>query len=202
MLATTSRRAALAPTVARRAASSWGGESKAKGNPHDMAPSDQRLDVLREALYPGNSAAPTSASPVGARHGNYVARVQHVLPSHEAHETIERAYQLLRRRETEARKKALEAKFAALTAACDELDAVTQKEGVSRQVYDSAMGRISHASAAYAAAAQGIAQGKRKTPESTFIENRVPGLIPREAWVPTETRGKGWNYEWTRPLNE
>ncbi|WOO80632.1 uncharacterized protein LOC62_03G004157 [Vanrija pseudolonga] len=201
MLATTSRRAALAPTMVRQAASSWAGDQKAKGNPHDAAPTDSRLDVLREVLYPGNSAAPGSASPVGARHGNHLARIEAVLPSHEAHETIERAYQLLRRRETEARKRALEAKFASLTAACDELDAVTKAGGVNRQVYDSAMVRISQASAAYAAAAQGIAQGKRKTAESVFIENRVPGLIPREAWVPTETRGKAWNYEWERPSN-
>ncbi|TXT07190.1 hypothetical protein VHUM_03360 [Vanrija humicola] len=189
LLSTTrSRLPSLAPTLG-------GG-----GNPHDAAPSDHRLDVLREVLYPANTAAPGSASPVGARHGNHLARIEAVLPSHEAHETIERAYQLLRRREAEARKRVLDAKFASLTAACDELEAVT-RQGVNRQVYDSAMTRISQASAAYTAAQQGIAQGKRKTPESTFIENRVPGLIPREAWVPTETRGAGWNYGWERPPN-
>ncbi|KAL1411588.1 hypothetical protein Q8F55_002552 [Vanrija albida] len=198
LLASTSRRAsAAAPALAR---SSFVAAKAPKGNPHDLQPTDSRLDVLREVLYPANTAAPGQASPVGARHPNHLARIQHVLPSHEAYETVERAYQLLRRRETEARQRALRAKFAALTDACDELEAVTTR-GVNRQVYDSAMVRISHASSAYTAAAQGIAQGKRKTAESRFIENRVPGLVPREAWIPTETRGKGWNYEWTRPLN-
>jgi hypothetical protein len=60
--------------------------------------------------------------------------------------------------------------------------------------------RISQASAAYTAAAQGIAQGKRKTPESIFIENRVPGLVPARLGSrprPAERAGT----EWERPSN-
>jgi len=188
-IASTSRRSA--PLLARGAA----------GNPHLMAPADMKLDVIKAALYPSDSVAPTSASPVGARHPNYQARIEAVLPSAEAYETIERAWGLFRRRVREQREAVLSAKFDAMKDACDELEAVAKRQN-NDYIYDRAMTRMAHASAAYQAAKQGIAQGKRKTAESKFIEARPFGMVPREQWVPVETRGQGWKYDWERPLNE
>ena len=93
------------------------------------------------------------------------------------------------------------AKFAAMEDACDELDRLTQgseggEEGkYDRMVYDRAMARANP----YALERM---TGRRATPESRWREARLDGLVPREAWVPTETRGKGWDYGWRRPSGE
>lgn len=195
-----SSRVRLAPTVLRSA------RGMAGFNPHMASPSDSRTDVIRSALYPVDSVAPANSSPVGARHIDYEARLRAVLPSAEAHETVERAWQLFRREKRERKHRELSAKYAAMEAACDELDALTGGEGgkgpIPRGVYDRAMQRMAHGAAAHQAALQGQRQGKKKTPESKWKEARVEGLVPREAWVPVETRGTGWNYSWTRPSND
>jgi large subunit ribosomal protein L40 len=162
---------------------------------------DPRTDMFKRVLYPPDSVSPTSASPIGERHPQHLARIQHVLPSAEAYETTERAWALFRRRKREARELALNAKFNAMKDACDELEAVASLQK-NMSLYDNAMVRVAHGAAAYRAAAQGLKQGNKKTPESRFIEARPEGMVPREQWVPTETRGKGWKYEWERPLNE
>jgi large subunit ribosomal protein L40 len=172
----------------------------AAGNPHLIAPADTKLDVIKSALYPPDSVAPTSASPIGARHANSAARLAAALPSAEAYETIERAWALFRRRARDARESALRARFESMRDACDELEAVSA--AAKSGLYDRAMVRMAHSAAANAAAQQGIAQGKKKTPESRFAEARPEGIVPREAWVPVETRGVGWKYEWERPANE
>jgi large subunit ribosomal protein L40 len=160
---------------------------------------DVRADVLRATLYPSDGVNPNSSSPIGARHTKYAERLAHILPSVDAHETIERAWALYRRRQRDARERALSAKFDAMADACAELESVSV--GEHKALYDRAMVRMAHGAAANVAAAQGVAQGRKKTPESRWKEARPEGLVPREAWVPTETRGKGWNYEWTRPEN-
>jgi large subunit ribosomal protein L40 len=82
--------------------------------------------------------------------------------------------------------------------ACDELEKMTRSateggEGKApRYLYDRAMAR------ARQTPTEG-AKGKKATAESRWLEARIEGLVPREAWVPTETRGKGWKYDWTRP---
>ncbi|CAK9782457.1 hypothetical protein CC85DRAFT_263484 [Cutaneotrichosporon oleaginosum] len=203
MLASTSR--ARLPSVApalRRTAF----------NAH-ATPTEGKMEVIRAALYPKDGVAPTSASPIGARHADYERRIRAAAPSAEAHETIERAWNLFRRDARAERTAALAAKYDAMVAACAELDALTRPAGqdgesksgdgvLPRAVYDRAMVRVAHASAAYAAAKQGMAQGKKKTTESRWLEARPEGIVPREAWVPVDSRGKGWNYEWKRPLNE
>lgn len=163
---------------------------------------DTRTDTIRSVLYPADSVAPRSASPIGARHPKFDQRLAHLVPSREANETIERAWALYRRRTKEVHTAALRAKFDAMADACAELEAISEAEPAARGgMYDRAMVRMSHGTAANQAAAQSIAQGRKKTSESRWKEARPEGLVPREAWVPTETRGKGWNYEWKRPLN-
>lgn len=174
-------------------------------NPHTAQSSDVRIDIIRNVLYPADSVAPRNSSPIGARRYQYEERLRAVIPSNEAHETIERAWQLFKREKREKRQRAIAAKYRAMEDACNELDALTGGVDaggeVPRHLYTRAMQRINHGPAAYAAALQGIKQGKKKTPESRFLETRVEGLVPREAWVPVDSRGKGWNYDWVRPLN-
>lgn len=181
------------------------------------------MEVIRASLYPKDGVAPTSSSPIGSRHGDYERRLRAVVPSAEAHETIERAWNIFRRAQRTEKQAELGAKYGAMVEACAELDSLTRGPpppanaeaeadtealgeigaGVlPRAVYDRAMVRMAHASAAKVAAQQGLAQGRKKTTESRWIEARPEGMVPREAWVPVETRGKGWNYGWTRPLNE
>jgi large subunit ribosomal protein L40 len=121
-----------------------------------------------------------------------------VLPSAEAYETIERAWLLFQREKRVAKTRALEAKYKAMEEACDELDRMTSRveeggEGAApRFLYDRAMARPSQFPVE-------SAKGKKAGAESRWLEARIEGMVPREAWVPTETRGKGWNYDWKRP---
>lgn len=191
-LASSSR---IAPRLARAYAAASSGSAPVA---HE-APGDAKLDVIRSTLYPRDSIAPTSASPVGSRHPNHVQRLEYVLPSEEAHETVERAWALLRRRERQARDKALRAKYSAMVDACDELDRLTV-EMDNRKLYDRAMARMNHGAAAFYATLQ--FEGQKRSLKSQWVEARPEGLVPRETWVPTETRGKGWKYDWTRPQCE
>ena len=159
-------------------------------NPH-LAPTDSKTDILRALLYPPESIAPTSSSPVGAHHPQHAARVNHIIQDPEVHETIERAYQLYRREQRTAQQASLQVKYAAMVEACDELDRMTQSGVLARGVYDRAMART--------AGPVDKVEGKKNSPESRFSEARLEALFPREMWVPTETRGKGWNYDWKRP---
>jgi large subunit ribosomal protein L40 len=110
----------------------------------------------------------------------------------EAHETIERAWKLFQREKRAKHAAALEAKLAAMVDACEELDRVTNGEGgAGRHVFERAMARASFSPPEEI-------KGKKGS-EARFLEVRLEGMWPRESWVPTETRGKGWNYEWKRP---
>lgn len=214
--AASTSRAAVRPRVFVRTA--------ATGNPHLQSPSDARLDLLRRSLYPADAHSPSSASPTGAYAPNHVEKLKTVLPSAEAHETIERAWQLYQRDRRQQRTRALEAKFESMKAACDELERITsvpapsptdasaaseaeaESSGSSkraaqpqypRYLYDRAMSRLP----LFPVETPKV-RGSKAGPESRWQEARIEGLVPREAWVPTDTRGKGWNYRWRRPGSE
>lgn len=168
-----------------RYASQSGGQ-----NPHLALPSDTRTDTIRQTLYPPNAHIPSSASPTGAYHPQYAERVEAVIVDSEAHETIERAWKLFQREKRESQSTILTAKFNAMKEACEELDKVT--EGTERRyVFERAMARPSYSPPEEI-------RGKKGS-EARFLETRLEGMVPREAWVPVESRGKGWNYEWKRP---
>jgi large subunit ribosomal protein L40 len=94
----------------------------------------------------------------------------------------------------------LKLKYDAMVEACDELDRLTKgvKEGGegkwSRDVYLAATEKSNPYKAERVT-------GRSITPLSRFKEGRLDGLIPREAWVPAESRGKAWNYDWKRPTD-
>lgn len=157
---------------------------------------DSRTDTIRRSLYPSDTFSPKSSSPTGAHHPQHLERVAAVIHSPEVYETIERAWKLYQRQRRESKAGELRSKYAAMEEACDELESLTREGGVAdRLVYDKAMAK------ADPYAGERIT-GRRATPESRWKESRLEGLVPREAWVPTETRGKGWDYEWTRPSGE
>ncbi|TYJ59033.1 hypothetical protein B9479_000022 [Cryptococcus floricola] len=172
----------------------------AGGNPNLVHPSDSRSDMLKQMLYPPDSYAPTSSSPVGTYHPDHLERLRTVIPSAEAYETIERAWQLYQREQREERKVQLKAKYESMVEACDELERITRSEGEDangglyhRQVYDLAVAQLTQAKR------RGEQPKGKKTAEQKWLETRVEGLVPRESWVPVESRGKGWNYDWQRP---
>lgn len=177
--------------------------ASAPQNPNVYVPSDTRIETIRRTLYPANSFTPNSASPTGSHHPQHLERLKVAIPSVEVYETIERAYKLFQREKRKKKESELSAKMESMRKACDELDRMTGGDGsggveegkglMGRAVYERAMARPAQSSL------QGLTRSGKPTPESRFREARIQGLIPREAWVPTETRGKGWNYGWQRP---
>ena len=125
---------------------------------------------------------------------------------------------MAQREKRDQRQKSLGIKLQAMKDACEELDKLTGgtsgtneassssnagaveevKGGLSRTVYDRAMSRPT-LKGEKVDLPTGTSGGKKETPESRWAAARIEGLVPREMWVPTETRGKGWNYDWTRP---
>ena len=165
-------------------------------------PTDQRSEALRLALYPPNAHLPKSHSPTGAHQHDALQRLQTLIPHPEIHETIERAWYLYRRHERQAHAITLRERYKAMTEACKELDQLTmpktatdEKKGPAtydRQIYVQAMS-IPNFHAQPRLTGRGISAEKR------WRETRYDGLFPREAWIPTETKGKGWNYTWHIP---
>jgi len=162
---------------------------------------DSRTEIIRRSLYPTDSFSPKSASPTGSHHPQHLSRLCAVIHSPEVYETIERAWKLYQRQLRESKKSELNAKYHAMVEACDELDEMTKvgEEGeggrYDRVVFDRAITKSNPYKVEKVT-------GRRQTPESRWLEARLDGLVPREAWVPTETRGKGWDYEWKRPSGE
>ncbi|WVW84236.1 hypothetical protein I302_106266 [Kwoniella bestiolae CBS 10118] len=186
----------------------YAAKSSISGGPPALhVPTDSRSDIIRSVLYPQDSYSPTSSSPTGTYHPDHLNRLQSVIPSEEVHETIERAWQLHQRGLRITRQKALQAKFDAMVEACNELEYITnpanggvesgeKKGGIyHRRVYEIA---TSETRQAERTAEERNHRGK-KSVEQRWKETRIPGLFPREAWVPVESRGKGWGYEWVRP---
>jgi large subunit ribosomal protein L40 len=159
---------------------------------------DRKSELLRNVLYPANAHSPRSSSPTGAYHPQVLERVHSILQSPEVHETIERAFHHYKRSTRLRRQAVLKVKYDSMVHACDELNRLTKSveaggEGKwGREVYDKAV----RAPDLYAAEK---VQGRAQTPYSRWKEGRLDGLIPRESWVPVESRGKGWNYEWKQP---
>ena len=174
--------------------------------PEFAAPPDNKMQHFRQILYPADSHLPKSSAPSGAHHPDHLARLQVLIPNPEVHETVERAFKLLQRHKRTTRSFALRQQFKAMESACDELAGITTplksgqelKEGESgrydREIYVKAVKRPDP----YLAPKP---YGRRISPEQRWKEARIEGLVPRETWVPTETRGKGWNYDWQRPAS-
>lgn len=175
-------------------------------DPTATPPSDTRSDVIRTHLYPPNTFSPKSSSPTGAHLPDHIARLRAILPNPEVYDTIERAWRVHTRLEKEQRERVLREKWRALEEACDELDSITSPSPSSSSSTHTDAGTSLYPRRIYTRAIarpnphrEELVRGRKATPESRFLEARIEGMVPREAWIGLETRGKGWNYGYKRP---
>jgi len=165
-------------------------------------PADARVDRIRQVLYPVDAYAPKSTSPTGAHHPQNLERVHAILQHPEVHETIERAWKLHARLKKEAQERSLKARYEAMVEACEELNIITKpRKGEDGQVKESLYPRALYTKAMEKPDPDSLEKlrGRRATPLSRWQESRLDGFFPRDSWVPTETKGKPWNYSWRRP---
>ncbi|KAG8706398.1 hypothetical protein FRC08_001083 [Ceratobasidium sp. 394] len=161
----------------------------------DPTPADPRNDIIRRTLYPTERSHETisgdRASPTGIHRPDVQLALERAIPSAEAHETIERAWQLHLREERERRAGELERKYESMVRAVEVLrglDPVSYAEATrgvdSRRLSEAERERIKE-----------MKRAARKKAES-----RIEGLFPREMRIPTDTpRRDGWNHGWTAP---
>ncbi|KAJ7116782.1 hypothetical protein C8R43DRAFT_1077950 [Mycena crocata] len=161
--------------------------------PPDPNMGDQRLTLIRRALYPGNIR--NKPTPTGTWRLDVRQTVQRAIPSVQAHHTIERAWLLHRRHLRKRREAELARKYECMRAAMEEL------KGIDFKLYMEA----------------NKAEDPRRRSETEMeiiktmpvmearaFDARIRGLFPRELKAPADTPSKlGWNYEWKpieRPL--
>jgi large subunit ribosomal protein L40 len=166
---------------------------------------DNKIDTLKRHLYPQNTFAPKSESPTGQHHPDVIRRVKALLPTREIHSTIEKAWALYQDQQRMLHRRRLRAKFRAMEKACDELDKITRPPPLQSatggflngQRYPRALFNLAMEPANPHAFPK--PSGRKISPEARWKEARLDGFVPREAWIPTETKGTGWNYQWQRP---
>ncbi|QRV83471.1 ribosomal protein subunit L28 [Ceratobasidium sp. AG-Ba] len=167
---------------------------KGGGRP-DPTPADPRNDIIRRTLYPVERShtivSGDRASPTGVHRQDVGAALERAIPSAEAHETIERAWQLHKREQREKRAEELKRKYESMVKAIEllkTLDPVSYAEATrgvdSRRLSEAERERMKE-----------MKRAARKKAES-----RIEGLFPREMRIPTDTpRRDGWNHGWTAP---
>ncbi|KAG9019304.1 hypothetical protein FRB90_004017 [Tulasnella sp. 427] len=155
-----------------------------------LSPAQMKDEALKKLLYPRLIGKPR-VNPVGVHRREVNRALRRVVRSAEAHETIERAWQLHKRELRESREAELQRKCESMRNAMDKL-----KE-VDRRLYDLAAAKVDP---------RGILPDdaeevkQLRGPAQKFHAARVQGLFPREMWIPTDTPKKdGWNYDWTAP---
>ncbi|KAJ7109772.1 hypothetical protein C8R44DRAFT_262519 [Mycena epipterygia] len=161
--------------------------------PSDLAQGDQRLVLIRRALYPANIR--NKPTPTGTWRPDVRKTLQLAIPSVQAHQTIERAWLLHRRHLRKRRDAELTRKFECMRRAMEELKSIDLKLYMAANEVEDPRVR-SRVEMEMAKSMPAL--------EARAFSARIRGLFPRELRVPTETPSKtGWNYEWTpieRPL--
>ncbi|KAF8308422.1 hypothetical protein DL93DRAFT_2086909 [Clavulina sp. PMI_390] len=122
---------------------------------------------------------------------NLQVAIERAIPSVEAHETIERAWQLHQRHKRESAHAELDAMHRRMEEAVEEL-----KEVDDRLFHWATVPRDQRRLIKpEAEALRGTKGSVRKA-----LEARIEGLFPRELRVPTETPSTtGWDYDWKPP---
>lgn len=160
--------------------------SNAKKNTQDV-----RLENMRIALYPP-TRTDRSADPTGVHRPDAPAALERVIPSAEAHETIERAWVIWQKNKREAREAELKRKFDRMKAAMDDLEKTDPKRyrmATSKPDPRKMEKELQEELKQY----RGI--------DRRALEARIEGLFPRELRIPTDTPSRdGWNYEWRPPV--
>ena len=120
------------------------------------------------------------------------------MPSREAHEAIDAAFAIVRRRRLERRRADLASKYAALQHAVAELERLDGSDG---PLFRAATDRPACEDAVPAVALEGR-EGADALLDGAALSasGRIPGLFPRQMRVPTETPGRvDFDEGWTRP---
>ncbi|CEQ42629.1 SPOSA6832_04468, partial [Sporobolomyces salmonicolor] len=141
--------------------------SGAKGSRPGEGAGDARIETIKNLLYePGPSDA------------DRLAALSRVIPSAEAHETVQRAWALHQRHRRESHSAELARKYASMRAAIDLL------EQTDKALWEKAVG------------------GKKfqNVDQSNATNARLEGIVPRELRVPMEQPGgQVWDSEWKAP---
>jgi large subunit ribosomal protein L40 len=157
------------------------------------ASSDPKQELLRRVLYPNNIK--NKATPTGTWRPDVARALQIAIPSAQAHETIERAWNLCQRRLREKREAELARKFECMRKAMGVLEQVDMFLYLGANKEEDPRER----SEAEVELLKGMKGTERKT-----LEARIRGLFPRELRIPTDTPSRnGWKYDWKpfpRPL--
>ena len=146
---------------------------------------DDKSEQLRQFLYPSDVPQPNSnrTSPSLQHREDVEKSVNAVFPGQEVHDTITRAYLVLRRRQEDERKNDLKYREGRLIEALNEL------KSENETMWEDAVARPQKISSAKV--------GKKKAQTM-----RIPGLFPRDLKPPTETpRNVMWNVDW-KPRQE
>jgi len=150
--------------------------------------SDMRIHNMREHLF-GSEKDPAKGRQ--ALDAKRAAALAEVVPSREAHETIERAWSLFRRRIRESRKAALDARISSLR------QALVALEQADPNLFEQATLKPTCSETLPA-----VRKGN-KSAKAVSESGRIPGLFPRQLRVPTETpRTSLWNGDWKRPVDD
>ncbi|GAA5946604.1 hypothetical protein JCM3775_007378 [Rhodotorula graminis] len=132
--------------------------------------SDSKIETIKQTLLESD---PTEAERLEA--------LRRVIPSAEAHDTIQRAWQLHQRHRREAHTAELARKYAAMRSALSLL------EDTSPHLYRTAT------------------EGRKfqNVDQARATNARLEGLVPREMRVPTERPGAQlWDHEWKAPVQQ
>ncbi|KAJ7508667.1 hypothetical protein B0H11DRAFT_38194 [Mycena galericulata] len=161
--------------------------------PADPSMGDQRLNLIRRALYPPNIR--NKPTPTGTWRPDVRQTIQRAIPSVQAHQTIERAWLLHKRHVRKRREEELARKFECMRRAMDELKKIDLKLYMEANQVEDPRRR-----------SEVEMEMMKNLPamEARAFDARVRGLFPREMRIPADTpASKGWNYEWTpieRPI--
>ncbi|KAJ6541920.1 hypothetical protein B0H19DRAFT_1268856 [Mycena capillaripes] len=161
--------------------------------PSDPGSGDQRLTLIRRALYPANIR--NKPSPTGTWRPDVRQTIQRAIPSVQAHHTIERAWLLHKRHLRKRREAELTRKFECMRRAMDKLKNIDFKLYTEANKVEDPRTR-----------SEVEMEMIKKLPvlEARAFDARVRGLFPRELKIPADTPSKtGWDYNWKpieRPL--
>lgn len=185
------------PPKKKKQSSGGGGYDASQTSTSDLF--DARTQLMRRVLYPPDAYSPRSASPTGTYPPKYLDKLQATIPHPEVHETIESAWRIYKRGQRLEKEQSMQARFQAMENACDELYRISRKGPngepalVDQQVYEHAVARPN------ANKEPKHATDRKASEFAKWKDSRVDGLMPREIWVPPETKGSAWKYDWQRP---
>ncbi|KAG8926303.1 hypothetical protein FRC02_008984 [Tulasnella sp. 418] len=176
-----------AAAPAKRGSAAAGG--KKKGRPAPTA-TQVKYDTISRMLFPlvfGKG----SENPNGVHRWDIHRALRRAVRSAEAHETIERAWQLHKRELRELRQEELRLKYESMKNALDKL------QELDPQLYEIATARVDQKGILPDDAAE---LKTLKGPAKKLYQSRIQGLFPREMKIPVDTpRREGWDYAWKAP---